>query len=63
MTNQGKVYIASMNLRGELASLPLDCKRINVTSAQSKTYRLAFSPMKNRISNSILFFFRFRPEN
>lgn len=43
----GKVYIASMNMRGEWAKLPLNSKRVNVTSAQKKDspYRLAFSPM------------------
>lgn len=43
----GKVYIASMRLRGERASVPPSAKVINVTSAQSKSseYRKAFSPM------------------
>ena len=44
----GRVFIASMNMRGAWAPLPHDeCFRVNVTSAQSKTsaYRLAFSPM------------------
>ena len=44
----GRVFIASMNMRGSWAPRPHDeCLRVNVTSAQSKTsaYRLAFSPM------------------
>ena len=48
MNNQfGKVYIASMNLRGEWYPLPDNCKRVNVTSAQQKEspYRKTFSPM------------------
>jgi len=47
-STNGKVYIGSMNMRGEWASLiNKNSKRINVTSAQSKKskYRLAFSPM------------------
>ena len=44
----GKVYIASMNMRGKWAD-PIDKNtiKLNVTSAQSKTNinRLAFSPM------------------
>ena len=48
---EGKVYIASMNMRGEWASVPDEIDdnhiKINVTSAQGKTNknRLAFSPM------------------
>ena len=45
---RGKVYIASMNLRGKWAPKPADVDQLlNVTSAQSKTSinRLAFSPM------------------
>ena len=46
--NKGKIYIASMNMRGKWAE-PLDNNtiKLNVTSAQSKTNknRLAFSPM------------------
>lgn len=48
MIMKGKVYIASMNLRGEWASLPnKNIKRVNVTSAQRKKnpFRIAFSPM------------------
>ena len=47
MNSNKDVYIASMNLRGEWAPLPENCKRINVTSAQAKKskYRLTFSPM------------------
>lgn len=43
----GKVYIASMNLRGIWAESPTNTKKINVTSAQRKDnkYRIAFSPM------------------
>ena len=46
-SNYGKVYIASMNMRGKWAPLPEGSKRINVTSSQSKKskYRLEFSPM------------------
>ena len=42
-----KVWICSMNMRGKWAPLPEGAKRVNVTSAQSKSslYRLAFSPM------------------
>lgn len=45
--NQGKVYIASMNLRGSRAKAPPGALCLNVTSAQSKTSsaRLDFSPM------------------
>jgi hypothetical protein len=41
------VYIASMNMRGEWAKAPNNCKKINVTSAQQKAsrYRIDFSPM------------------
>ena len=43
----GKVYIASMNLRGTWATSPPNTKKVNVTSAQRKDhkFRLAFSPM------------------
>ena len=44
----GKVYIASMNMRGRHAPLSdMDSLKINVTSAQSKTNinRIEFSPM------------------
>lgn len=44
----GKVYIASMNLRGEWAKKPhVDCVTLNVTSAQQKKSknRIDFSPM------------------
>ena len=43
----GKVYIASMNLRGEHADRPSWSVRLNVTSAQGKENpdRLDFSPM------------------
>ena len=43
----GKVYIASMNLRGTWATSPPNTKKVNVTSAQRKNhkFRLAFSPM------------------
>lgn len=42
-----KVYIASMNMRGEWAKAPEGAKKVNVTSAQSKSsaFRLDFSPM------------------
>jgi len=45
--SKGKVYIASMNLRGTHAQSPPNTIKINVTSAQSKTNknRLCFSPM------------------
>tara|TARA_X000000950_G_C13785138_1_gene606867 strand:- start:395 stop:610 length:216 start_codon:yes stop_codon:yes gene_type:complete len=41
------VYIASMNMRGEWAKAPDNCKKINVTSAQQKAsrYRIDLSPM------------------
>jgi len=44
---KGKVYIASMNMRGKWAESPPGAIRLNVTSAQSKENknRLAFSPM------------------
>jgi hypothetical protein len=44
---RGKVYIASMNLRGIHAEAPNDTIKLNVTSAQAKTSpaRLDFSPM------------------
>jgi len=47
MSTTGKVYIASMKMRGAWAPVPENCLRVNVTSAQSKTsaYRIAFSPM------------------
>ncbi len=56
----GKVFIASMNLRGEWYPLLDNCKRINVTSAQSKEspYRLAFSPM-TKVKNSYKGFYCF----
>ena len=43
----GKVFIASMNLRGKWAACPENTTRVNVTSAQRKDhpFRLAFSPM------------------
>jgi hypothetical protein len=43
----GKVYIASMNLRGEWAKAPPHTVKLNVTSAQSKQSknRRDFSPM------------------
>lgn len=43
----GKVYVASMNLRGKWAPKPKGAKFLNVTSAQQKNSatRLAFSPM------------------
>ena len=47
-TTNGKVYIASMNLRGAWATkLDPDSITLNVTSAQGKLNlnRLAFSPM------------------
>ena len=42
-----KIYIASMNLRGNWADCPDNTTKINVTSAQRKhsIYRIAFSPM------------------
>ena len=45
--NKGKVYIASMNMRGKWASCPVSCMKINVTSAQGKQNknRRDFSPM------------------
>ncbi len=44
---RGKVYIASMNLRGKWYPLPENFERINVTSAQAKNsiFRKTFSPM------------------
>ena len=47
-TTRGKVYIASMNLRGKWATkLDPESMSLNVTSAQGKLNqdRLAFSPM------------------
>lgn len=43
----GKVYIASMNMRGKWAERPENTEIINVTSAQGKMNinRLTFSPM------------------
>lgn len=43
----GTVYVASMNMGGEQAPLPLGCRRLNVTSAQAKASlnRRDFSPM------------------
>lgn len=43
----GKVYIASMNMRGKWATPPDGAIKVNVTSTHAKTskYRLAFSPM------------------
>ena len=43
----GKIYVASMNMRGVWASCPDECTKFNVTSAQAKLNfnRLAFSPM------------------
>jgi hypothetical protein len=43
----GKVYIASMNMRGRWAPAPEGCMKLNVTSAQSVTSRNRrdFSPM------------------
>ena len=45
-TKRGKVYVASMNMRGKWATAPPSLK-LNVTSAQSVTSknRAAFSPM------------------
>ena len=47
MNGQGKVFIASMNLRGERAVAPEGTIKINVTSAQASASknRLDFSPM------------------
>lgn len=44
---RGKVYIASMNMRGKWATCPDGVVKINVTSAQGKANknRLCFSPM------------------
>lgn len=46
-SSSGKVYIASMNMRGEWAKRPENTVVLNVTSAQPKTKqeRLDFSPM------------------
>ena len=46
-TKPGKVYIASMNLRGKWANAPKDAIKVNVTSAQGKNNknRRDFSPM------------------
>ena len=43
----GKVYLASMNLRGEWAKAPEGATKVNVTSAQglSSKNRRDFSPM------------------
>ena len=43
----GKVYIASMNMRGTWAERPPNTKTVNVTSMQAKTsqFRIDFSPM------------------
>lgn len=47
MSGQGKVFVASMNLRGSWAPCEENCKKLNVTSAQGKNNknRLDFSPM------------------
>lgn len=47
MSGTGKVYLASMNLRGERAKAPEGTISVNVTSAQGLTNknRLDFSPM------------------
>ena len=44
---EGKVYVASMNLRGEWAPAPENCVKVNVTSAQgtANKNRRDFSPM------------------
>lgn len=44
---KGKVYIASMNMRGKRAIAPYTALSLNVTSAQAKTNknRRDFSPM------------------
>ena len=46
-TSYGKVFIASMNMRGTWATYPRNCKVINVTSMQKKDslFRRDFSPM------------------
>ena len=43
----GKIYIASMNMRGKWADPIVDSVKLNVTSAQGKNNknRLDFSPM------------------
>lgn len=44
---KGKVYIASMNMRGKWAELDEECHKVNVTSMQAKYHinRINFSPM------------------
>ena len=45
----GKVYVASMNMRGKWAEPTIDNYiKVNVTSAQAKKsrYRIDFSPMQ-----------------
>ena len=44
---RGRVYVASMNMRGAWAPRPEGATTVNVTSAQAKAgaYRLDFSPM------------------
>ena len=46
----GKVYIASMKMRGKWAERPENTKIINVTSAQGKNnlFRRDFSPMTGK---------------
>lgn len=47
MQNRGKIYIASMVMRGDWAPRPIGSKVINVTSMQKKSsqFRIDFSPM------------------
>jgi hypothetical protein len=46
-TRRGRVFVASMNMRGKWAKAPAGALKVNVTSAQSKSskHRLHFSPM------------------
>ena len=57
---EGKIYIASMNMRGKWADPIENSIKINVTSAQGKTNknRLAFSPM-TEIENGYKGFYNF----
>ena len=47
LSEQPSIYIASFNMRGIHAPLPLNTIKINVTSCQNSNnpYRIAFSPM------------------
>ena len=61
----GKIFVASMNMRGKWAKSPEEPhKKINVTSSQAKNFknRLAFSPMTD-IDGGYKGFYCFTPFN